>query len=137
MGLEVEALVQNLRLRIWHGQTARVLEAIETLFRFGMHVRSQTVGRTNEAAFSAISRTMELQTYLENNCTALVNYGYRRRNGKPVSTSQAEGLVNDNANARMGKKHRMRWSAKGAHRVATIRAAVLDGRLGEGQLQAA
>jgi hypothetical protein len=33
------------------------------------------------------------------------------------------------ANVRMGKKQRMRWSPRGAHRVAVVRAAVLDGRL--------
>ena len=133
----IEKLVRNLRWRIWHGQTARALDAIETLFRFGLHVRRQTVGRTNDAAFSAVARTMELQTYLEYNRTALVDYDLRRRSGKAVSTSRAEGLVNDIANARMGKKRRMRWSPQGAHRVATVRAAVLDGRLGEGQLRAA
>ena len=102
-----------------------------------MRVRDQTVGRTNDAALSAAARAMELQTYLEYNRAALVDYGRRRRNGKAVSTSRAEGLVNDVANARMGKKRRMRWSPKGAHRVATVRAAVLDGRLGNGELQAA
>ena len=79
---------------------------------------------------------MELQTYLDYNREALVDYDLRRRSGKAVSTSRAEGLVNDMANARMGKKRRMRWSPKGAHRVATVRAAVLDGRLGKGQLRA-
>jgi hypothetical protein len=29
----------------------------------------------------------------------------------------------------MGKSRRMRWSARGAHRVAVTRVAVLDGRL--------
>ncbi len=134
---EVEALVQNLRWRIWHGQSERALDTVEALFRFGMHVRSQTVGRTNDAAFSAVARTMELQTYLQYNRAALVDYGHRRRNGKPVSTSRAEGLVNDIANARMGKKRRMRWSPQGAHRVATVRAAVLDGRLSKARLLAA
>ncbi|AEI95557.1 ISKra4-like element ISRli1 family transposase [Roseobacter litoralis] len=136
-GLTVEKLVQNLRWRIWHGQTARALEAIETLFGFGMRVRGQTVGRTNDAALSAVARTMELRTYLEYNRAALVDYDQRRRCGKAVSTSRAEGLVNDIANARMGKKRRMRWSPSGAHRVATVRAAVLDGRLRQGQLRAA
>lgn len=126
--LGIEKLVQNLRWRIWHGQTARALDAIEVLIRFG---------RTNDAAFSVVSRTMELQTYLEYNRAALVDYSQRRRTGRAVSTSRAEGLVNDIANARMGKKRRMRWSPKGAHRVATVRAAVLDGRLGVGQLRAA
>ncbi len=32
------------------------------------------------------------------------------------------------ANARMAKRQRTRWSLQGAHRVATVRAAVLDGR---------
>ncbi len=32
-------------------------------------------------------------------------------------------------NARMAKKQRMRWSPQGAHRVAVVHAAVLDGRL--------
>lgn len=134
---EIERLVQNLRWRIWHGQTARALDALETLFRFGMHVRGQTCGNSREAALSAVARTMELRTYLENNHAAIVDYGRRRRNGKAVSTSRAEGLVNDIANSRMGKKRRMRWSPQGAHRVATVRAAVLDERLGEGHLRAA
>ena len=30
--------------------------------------------------------------------------------------------------ARMAKKQRMRWSPQGAHRIAIVRAAVLDGR---------
>jgi hypothetical protein len=47
----------------------------------------------------------------------------------PISSSRAEGSVDDIANARMGKRRRMRWSPKGAHRVAVTRAAVLDGRL--------
>lgn len=133
----LEPLAQSLRWRIWHGQADRALDAIETLLRFGMRVRRETIGRTNEAAFSAVARAMELRTYLEYNRAALVDYGRRRRNEKAISTSRAEGLVNDVANARMGKKRRMRWSPQGAHRVATVRAAVLDGRLGEGLLRAA
>ncbi len=45
------------------------------------------------------------------------------------ASSRAEGCVEDIGNARMGKRHRMRWSPKGAHNVAVNRAAVLDGRL--------
>jgi hypothetical protein len=47
----------------------------------------------------------------------------------PISTSRAEGCVDEIANTRMAKKQRMRWSPQGAHRVAVVRAAVLDGRL--------
>jgi hypothetical protein len=57
----------------------------------------------------------------------VVERGYR--NGFPVSSSRAEGCVDDIGNARMGKRRRMRWSPRGAHNVAVTRAAVLDGRL--------
>jgi len=70
-----------------------------------------------------------LKLYVQNNRDAIINY-HRRYHGKqPVSTSRAEGCVDEIANARMGKKQRMRWSPNGAHRVALVRAAVLDGRL--------
>ncbi len=134
---DVEALVERLRWRIWHGQTHRALEALGILFRFVMQARDCAAGDTREPALSTAARTMDLQTYLTHNLSALVNYGHRRRQGKSVSTSRAEGLVNEIANVRMGKKQRMRWSPRGARRVATVRAAVLDGRLSNQHLKAA
>jgi hypothetical protein len=134
---EVLPFVQNLRWRVWHGQTGRALEALEALFRIGMHIRKTSVGSRREAAFSVVARAMELRTYLEFNRLAVANYARRRQQGRAVSTSRAEGLVNDIANTRMGKKQRMRWSPRGAHRMATVRAAVLDGRLSAGRLAAA
>jgi hypothetical protein len=47
----------------------------------------------------------------------------------PVASSTAEGCVDEIATTRIGKKQRMRWSRRGAHRVATVRAAMLDNRL--------
>lgn len=102
-----------------------------------MRVRGHTCGNSRETALSAVARTMELRTYLENNRTATVDYGRLRRHRKAVSTSWAEGLVNDIANSRMGKNRRMRWSPQGAYRVAAVRVAFLDERLGEGHLRAA
>jgi len=134
---EIRPFVQNLRWRVWHGQTGRALEALEALFRVGMHISKTSVGTQREAAFLVVSRTMELRTYLEYNRPAVTNYARRKQQGRAVSTSRAEGLVNDIANTRMGKKQRMRWSPRGAHRVATVRAAVLDGRLSAGRLKAA
>jgi hypothetical protein len=65
----------------------------------------------------------------QNNRDAITNY-HRRYHGKqPVSSARAEGCVDEIAHARMGKKQRMRWSPRGAHRVALVRAAALDGRL--------
>jgi len=126
---EIAALVETLRWRIWHGQTDRARDTLDVLFRFAMRVREHTHSQSNDAALSVASRAMDLRTYLSHNLSAIVNYGRRRRQGKAVSTSRAEGLVNEIANVRMGKKQRMRWSPSGAHHVAIVRAAVLDGRL--------
>lgn len=69
----------------------------------------------------------ELRAYLANNERALIDYGARA--GRPISTSRAEASVDEIANTRMAKRRRMRWSPRGAHCVAIVRAAVLDDRL--------
>ncbi len=66
-----------------------------------------------------------------------IDYGERYRAGKPISTSRAEGTVNQLVNARMNKRRQMRWSPRGAHRVLQVRAAVLDRRLGHQAIQLA
>jgi hypothetical protein len=71
----------------------------------------------------------DLRRYLANNSDSLIDYGERYRSKLPISTSRAEGCVDEIANARMAKKQRMRWSPQGAHLMSTVRAAVLDGRL--------
>lgn len=71
----------------------------------------------------------DLRRYLTNNTGSLINNGEGYRSKLPISTSRPEGCVDEIANARMAKKQGMRWSPQGAHRVAVVRAAVLDGRL--------
>ncbi len=79
----------------------------------------------------------ELRGYIGNNEGALIDYGQRHRAGEPISTSRAEGSVNQLVNARMNKRRQMRWSPVGAHRLLQVRAAVLDGQLHEPDLRAA
>jgi hypothetical protein len=83
----------------------------------------------NAVAARMLARCQTLYTHLANNMESLVDYGRRYRSGLPISSSRAEGSVDEIANARMGKRRRMGWSPKWAHRVAVTRAAVLDGRL--------
>jgi hypothetical protein len=71
----------------------------------------------------------ELDSYIENNEGAIIDYSRRYRSKESVASAPAEGCVDEIANIRMAKKRRMRWSPKGAHRVATVRAAMLDTRL--------
>jgi hypothetical protein len=98
-----------------------------------MAMASEVVYLNGEKFRPAIARLLwncdDLWRYLTNNVDALINYGARYRSKLPISTSRAEGCVDEIANARLAKKQRMRWSPRGAHCVATVRAAVLDGRL--------
>jgi hypothetical protein len=106
---------KNLRWWLWHGG-ARVAE---TYLKGLMH---DCAGFAEEpptargAAARVQARCETLYPYLANNMDSLVDYRRRYR-----TSSRAEGSVNDSANGRMGKRRRMRWSQKGAHRVAVTR----------------
>lgn len=129
-GLEiVEERVGRIRHLIWNGYHE---EAHDELF--GMrHMASEIAYLNGEKFRPAVARLLwncdDLRRYLANNAGSLIDYGERYRSKLPISTSRAEGCVDEVANARMAKKQRMRWSPQGAHRIAVVRAAVLDGRL--------
>lgn len=83
----------------------------------GSHNRLWPVARRNQrlcAADSCVNaRCQELDTYLSNNFDALPDYGRRHRNGLAISSSCAEGCVDDIGNTRMAKRRRMRWFPRG------------------------
>jgi len=127
--------VERLRSLLWNGHHEKACEA---LGRITSWAKGAVV--LNEPAVAAkarrlVARCTELQTYIENNKGALVDYGQRYRAGKPISTSRAEGTVNQLVNARMNKRRQMRWSPRGAHRVLQVKAAVLDGRFRQQAIQ--
>lgn len=74
------------------------------------------------------TRRTELRSDIESNEGALIDYGKGFRVGKPISTSRAEGGVNQLVNTCMNKRRQMRWPPRGTHRLLQVRAAVLDGR---------
>jgi hypothetical protein len=121
--------VGRLRHLIWNGYHE---EAHGELFGL-RHMASEVAYLNREKFRPAVARLLwncdDLRRYLANNVNSLIDYGTRYRSKLPISTSRAEGCVDEIANARMAKKQRMRWSPHGAHCVATVRAAVLDGRL--------
>jgi hypothetical protein len=125
----VDMRVERLRHLIWNGYHD---EARRELFGL-RHLASEAVYLNGERLRLTVDRFLwhrdELRGYLANNETALIDYGARYRTNSPISSSRAEGCVDEIANARMAKRQRMRWSPRGAHRVALVRAAVLDGRL--------
>lgn len=125
----VSAQVERLRHLIWNGYATEAGQALWAL----THLASEAIYLNGEHIGPAVRRFLlhgqELRSYLANNDSALIDYGKRYRAGRPISTSRAEGSVDEIANARMAKRRRMRWSPRGAHCVATVRAAVLDGRM--------
>jgi len=114
---------------LWHVHPGN---ASEEPIRFMNHAADITLrnGDQHLATTTDLRRLCaELRGYVLNNYDVIVSYHHRYRADRPVSTSRAEGCVGEIANARMSKRRRMRWSPRGAHHVAVVRAAVLDGRL--------
>ena len=77
-----------------------------------------------------------LYFYIDNNAGTLVNYGARYRKGLPISGSIAGSAVNQVVSHRMAKKQQMRWTDEGAHCLAQVRAADLNGELSVQRLAA-
>lgn len=123
-----ERPTERLRWYLWHGKVRVGTTSLRWLMTDCERLCKDDP-EVRDAAARVQARCRELYTYLANNMDSLTDYGWRYRNGLPVSSSRAEGCVDDIGNTRMGKRRRMRWSPKGAHHVAIVRAAVLDGRL--------
>jgi len=130
-----ERPADTLRWYLWHGKvmTAATILKVLQIDCDRLHAEPREL---REAAKRVKARCQDLYSYLANNFDALVDYGHRHRSGLAVSSSRAEGCVDDVGNTRMGKRRRIRWSPQGAHRVAVTRAAVLDGRLTVAQFAA-
>ncbi len=125
----VDKHAERLRHLIWngyHGKAHGELTRVRRLTAEIAHLNGESFRRP---VAQLLWNCDDLRRYLVNNTGSLINYGERYRSKLPISTSRAEGCVDEIANARMAKKQRMRWSPQGAHRVAVVRAAVLDGRL--------
>jgi hypothetical protein len=130
MGLDFVSLdVERLRHLICNGYADEASEALWGLSHLAKEVIYLNGHRFGPAVRRFLHHCQDLRAYLANNEDALIDYGTRYRSGRPISTSRAEGSVEEIVNARMAKRRRMRWSPQGAHRVATVHAAVLDGRM--------
>ena len=129
--------VERLRHLLWNGHHEKACEALSRIAGWAKEASVLDDPTMGAGAGRLVARCMKLQTYIENNKGALIDYGQRYRAGKPISTSRAEGTVNHLVSARMNKRQQMRWSPRGAHRVLQVRAAVLDGRFGQQAIQLA
>jgi hypothetical protein len=129
--------VERLRHLLWNGHHEKACEALGRITSWAQDVIVLNIPVVDAKARRLVARCAELRSYIESNEGALIDYGERYRAGKPISTSRAEGTVNQLVSARMNKRRQMRWSPRGAHRVLQVRAAVLDGRFGHPAIQLA
>ncbi len=114
----------------WNGHHDKACEALCRIVSWAKDATVLNEPGVEAKARRLAARCTELRSYIESNEGALIDYGERYRAGKPISTSRAEGTVNQLVSARMNKRRQMRWSPRGAHRILQVRAAVLDGRFG-------
>jgi len=129
--------VERLRHLLWNGCHEKACEALGRIASWAKDAAVLSDPAMEARAKRLLARCTELRSYIESNEGALIDYGERYRAGKPISTSRAEGTVNQLVSARMNKCRQMRWSPRGAHRVLQVRAAVLDGRFGQQTFQLA
>ena len=115
--------LDSLHWKLWHGNINGARQAMTRVFKL---LQAFDIDRTRATTALAAKRLRtamgKLRDYIEGQSAHLVNYGLRHRQGRSIGTSTTEGLANALVNQRMNKLQQMRWSAKGANAVITIRA---------------
>ncbi|MGU7771740.1 hypothetical protein ACV229_16410 [Burkholderia sp. MR1-5-21] len=116
----VEAEIIHAKWLVWHGKGSKALERIKA-------PDSRLLAREGYEFKTLWWNLNTVSCYLKKNAGTLVNYGARHRKGLPISSSIAESAVNQVVSYRMAKKRQMRWTDEGAHCMAQVRVAVLNG----------
>ena len=117
---EIEQEIDGAKWLIWHGKGRRAVARIKALDAWLL----PREGYEDSTLYWNLRR---LYFYVENNAGTLVNYGARYRKGLPISSSIAESAVNQVVSHRMAKQQQMRWTDEGAHCLAQVRVADLNG----------
>ncbi len=68
----------------------------------------------------------ELETYIHQNASSIVNYSERYHHKERISTGFVESTVNQVVSKRMVKKQQMQWTQRGAHLLLQVRVQVLN-----------
>ena len=86
--------VERLRHLLWNGHHEKACEALGRITSWAKDAIVLNEPAMEARAKRLLARCTELRSYIENNKGALIDYGQRYRAGKPISTSRAEGTVN-------------------------------------------
>ena len=104
----VQIDVERLRHLLWSGYHEKACEALGRIASWAKDASVLNDPALGAGARRLVARCTELRAYIENNESALIDYGERHRAGKPISTSPAEDTINQPVNARMNKRRQMR-----------------------------
>lgn len=125
----VDEYIGKLCWSFWHANREKAEQRMRQILTLCRIVIPETA-QFKESLEQLDYRLREFFTYLDNNKGTLIAYGKRHGAGRPISTAMAESAVNQVLNARMCKRQQMRWSPRGAHLLAQVRCAVINGDLG-------
>ncbi|SOE54386.1 hypothetical protein SAMN05446635_0712 [Burkholderia sp. OK233] len=125
----VETEITHAKWLVWHGKGSKALKRIKAL-------DSRLLAREGYEFKTLWWNLNTVSSYLRNNARTLVNYSARHRKGLPISSSIAESAVNQVVSYRMAKKRQMRWTDEGAHCMAQVRVAVLNGEFSARRISA-
>ena len=120
----LQGRLARLKWRLWHGDAGEALARADKLAA-DVAALDSAYPRLPRFAKAAAG----LATDIQNNASAIPNYGARYRNGEIISTAFVESTVNVVVGKRFAKKQQMQWSKPGAHRLLQTRTRTLDGTL--------
>lgn len=125
----LERETQGAKWLVWHGKGGKAVARIKAL-------DDRLLARAGYEFSTLWWNLSRVGGYVRNNAGSLVNYGARHRRGLPINSSVAESAVNLVVSHRMAKKQQMRWTDEGAHCLAQVRVAALNGELSPARLTA-
>jgi hypothetical protein len=116
----IDQAIRRAKWSVWHGKGRKAVAQLRS-------VTVELERWPNQELSTLWWNVRRVCGYLHSHTTYLVNYGARYRKGLPISSGIAESAVNQVVSCRMAKRHQMRWSDAGAHALALVRAAELNG----------
>ena len=125
----VQSEIRSAKWLVWHGKSAKAVARIKAL-------DGSLMARAGYEFSTLWCNLHRVSCYVKNNAGTLVNYGARHRKSLPISCRIAESAVNLVVSHRMAKKRQMRWTDQGAHRLAQVRVAALNGELSPARIAA-
>lgn len=104
-GKELKKHLESTKWYLWHGNVEKALDRIEECYFISI---DDEIKYNNKKKL--IKSLEEFQTYIENNCHLITNYGEKWRYGETISTAFVESTINEVVAKRMGKKQQMQWT---------------------------